>query len=113
MVVAGPRLGSDHERKTQTTFLSGANSTACTGGLVSFTCPFHSLNQLLTRVLPLGKRQANCRLVSLKSGESSGVKVATISPWCVTSRTEWRSTMRTFPFFSGVTPQGLSVGNDQ
>src|SRR6185503_15058820 len=113
MVVAGPRLGLSHERSTQTIFLSGVNSTACTGGLFRSSFPLHSLNQLFTSVLPLGRRHAICRLLSLKSGESAdGVSVETVSPCGVTSRMAGRSTTRMLPFFSGVTPHGFPAAHD-
>src|SRR6185369_17148461 len=113
MVVAGPRSGSSQERSTQTIFLSGVNSTAWTGGFVRSSFPLHSLNQLFTSVLPFGKRHAICRLVILKSSESvDGVSVETVSPVGVTSRMDGRSTTRKFPFFNGVTPHGLSAGNE-
>src|SRR5215218_1427687 len=71
MVVDGPRSGFSQERSTHTIFLSGVNSTACTGGLVLSNLPLHSLNQLFTSVLPFGKRHAICRLFILNSGEST------------------------------------------
>src|SRR5436190_12606153 len=95
-------------------FLSGVNSTACTGGLVRSSFPLHSLNQLFTSVFPFGNRHAICRLVILKSGESAaGVIVETVWPVGVTSRMDGRSTTRKFPFCSGVTPQGLGVGYER
>src|ERR1035441_57682 len=58
-VVAGPRLaGSVQERSAQTSFFAGVNSSACTGVFAGSTVLLHWLTQLLTRVLPLGRRVA-------------------------------------------------------
>src|SRR5512133_1683569 len=72
MDVAGPRSGSFHEDKAQTTFFSGVTSKTCTVPAHSCVLLFPA-HQLQLTVLPLASRLAVWVLKSLISGTSAWV----------------------------------------
>src|SRR5664279_2392283 len=89
-LVAGPRLaGSVQERKAQTSFFAGVNSRACTGVLAGSTVVLHWLTQLLTSVLPLGRRVAIWNPAILYPGTSPSLSSHTVWPLASTSTTSF------------------------